>query len=374
MFRNNGYKIGTFFQIPVFIHSTWIFAFALFSFSFTEAFAQELKVAWPQAAAVGIMTALIAFISLLAHEFGHSLTARCFGIGTERITLFILGGVAQIKDEPRKPSHEFMIAIAGPGTSYICMALFAIPYFLLKNAGVGGLLFQESLYTLMIINFAFGTFNLIPGFPMDGGRILRALIWGVSKNFLLATRVASLGGQMFGWFLICVGGTLLFTGNVFNAIMPILLGFFLNKLAKSAYQQSRFKVAFDRLAVRDLMRPIQVVVPADLSLRHVIDHYVYKIHSDQFPVVRGESLLGYITSDDIAMVQRDMWDTLSAGKLAKPFKATEILFPTQNALAAFQKLSALGKHNLPVFQGKKLIGYLFAKDVVGYLQQINGRK
>jgi hypothetical protein len=156
--------------------------------------------------------------------------------------------------------------------------------------------------------------------------------------------------------------------------MPIILGLFLNQLARTSYRQAQMKNAFDAVRVRDLMRPIQAVVPAEMPIRRVVEDYIYKVHADRFPVVSGQSLLGYISADEISRLPRDQWDFVSAERLARPYGMSEMLSPNQSALAAFQKVNALGRPNLPVFNGRQLIGYLFLQDVANYMQRFAGRR
>lgn len=365
MLDRNSFKIGTFLGIPVYIHWSWILILTFFSMSIAGIAESQIGITGGLAYAVGLVAALLAFASLLAHEYGHAMMARFFGIGTERISLFLLGGVAQIKEEPRQPHQELLVALAGPAVSIVCFVGFLVLYFLAGGASAEtplAFVFQQ----LWSINLVFAVFNMIPGFPMDGGRVLRAGLWLVTGNYLLSTRIATTAGKGFGWLLMGTGIFLLFTG-AFQGIILILLGYFLSRLAATSYRQAQFKSAFDRVYVRDIMRPVQAVVPAGLPVRSVVEDYIYKIHSDRFPVVQGDSLLGYISADDITALDRSEWDRTVAERLVRPFSRREILDPHQDALAAFQKVSFLGRNSLPVFENRRLVGYLFLQDVANYL-------
>ncbi len=365
MFRNSGIPIGRLFGIPITLHPTWFIMLFLVTYSLASYYVAELGVAAGLSFFLGLIVALLAFASLLAHEYGHALTARMYGIGTERITLFLLGGVAQIKEEPRTPGQEFLVAIAGPAVSLMCFAFFGILAILAAMAGAPASM-QFGLQALTSINFVFAAFNMLPGFPMDGGRVLRAFVWWASGDYLKSTRTASLGGQMLGMMLVVLGVYLLFYGS-FQGLMLILLGFFLNWLARMSLQGAVHKVAFESVKVRDLMRPVQFVVPADMPLSQVVRDYVYRVHADRFPVVSGSTLLGYISADDIAEVDRSQWDWTPAERLVRPYGRREILSPTDDAWAAFMKVNQLGRPNLPVFSGRQLIGFLFANDIMNHL-------
>lgn len=368
MGRMGGILIGRFLGIPVYIHPTWFIILTLFSF----AWGRELISATEAAPAIGYTVALLAavtaFGTLLAHEFGHAMAARWFGIRTNRITLFLLGGVAEIRAESRRPVEELVIAIAGPAVSLVCMVLFLILAWIASMAGAPALVVYP-LQMVGIINLVFAVFNMLPGFPMDGGRVLRAIVWMSTNNHLTATRIAFWGGKTLSYMLIGLGIMVLFGFQNVAGLLYILLGWFLGRLGRAEYQSAQMRSAFDRVHVGDLMRPVQVVVPAELTLRDVVRDFIYRVHLDRFPVVRGHVLLGYITADDIAAVDRSQWDSITAERLARPFGRAEVLSPEQDALQAFQKVSQSGVPQMAVFKGRELVGFLFAQDIVNYMRK-----
>lgn len=368
MFRHPGISLGTWLGIPVTVNPSWFIILAVFTMSLANGLVTTAEIAFGAALPIALLTALVAFATLVAHEYGHALAARYFGIDTERITLFLLGGVAQIRSEPKRPVEEFVIALAGPLVSIFCMVLFGAIAIGLTVAGVPQVV-RFPFEVLAVINLVFAAFNMIPGFPMDGGRVLRAIVWGATGNFLTATRVCAGIGQFFAWSLAGLGVFLLFAGS-FQGLILIAMGFFLNWLARNSYRQAQWKAAFDRVSVADLMRPVQVVVPADIPISRVVSDYIYRIHADRFPVVRGASLLGYISADDISQVSRHEWDWTPAERLVRPFRRSEILSPEQQAFNAFQKVNLLGRPSLPVFHGRQLIGFLFAQDVMNYMSRV----
>lgn len=363
MGRLGGIPIGRYFGIPVYLHPTWFLVLLFFSIALSNSIGAEAGLGSVASFLLGLLTAVIVFITLLAHEYGHALMARYFGIPTARITLFLLGGVAQITAEPRKAVHELLIAIAGPAVSLLCMLLFGALY-LIAGAVDAPMWLALPLAQIAALNLVFAVFNMLPGFPMDGGRVLRAFVWMVTDNFLTATRVAYYGGMSIGALLITAG---IFT--LPGGFMYILLGLFLMFLASAAYRDAKVKAAFDKLHVADLMRPVQAVVPAELSLRDVVRDYVYRVHGDRFPVVRGRVLLGYISAEDIGAIEQSRWETVQAERLARPYGRSEILSPEQDALEAFKRINQTGRPSLPVFRGRELIGYLFIQDVVSYMKR-----
>ena len=368
MLRHPGFSVGTYFGIPVTIHPSWFFVLALATFTMGGIYKEILpNLTTLHAYSLAFATLIIGFTTLIAHEFGHALAARWFGIGTERITLFLLGGVAQVKDEPASAKQEFIIAIAGPLVSLVCAVGFAIPAILIPETGPLAPLFLMA-QTLAIMNTSFFVFNLMPGFPMDGGRVLRATIWGATGDYLKATRLAVGVGQFFGYALAGLGGFLVLKGD-FGSITLIIMGFFVAYLAKTAMKQAEWRAAFDRVLVGQLMRPVEVVVPADLTLRQFIDRYVYRMAGDRFPVVRGDELLGWISSRNVAAVDRSEWETLRADRLVKPFAAEEILSPDQDLNSAVFCGAKLRVGTLPVFRGRRLVGFLSMVDVQHHLKR-----
>jgi len=367
MIDNPGIKIARVMGIPVYLHWTWFLLLALFVSNLTHSAREVTDLGNGMSLAVGLVAALLGFASLLAHEFGHAIAARFYGIPTERIVLFMLGGMAQIADEPRKPSAELVVAIAGPAVSFALMLVFLLGWVGAGYLGAGpGITFIcQILFTL---NMIFGVFNMIPGFPMDGGRVLRALIWGATGSYTKATRIASAIGQGIGFGFVALGAFFLFQGS-FQGILTIALGLYLNYLAKMSRRQSQFRAAFDSLSVGQMMRPVQVVVPSRLPVRRVVDDYIYRIHEERFPVVDGGTLLGYISADEVGQLDRDKWDSTEAGRLARPYLSSEMLAPALDAQSAFRKVTASGRPNLPVFQGRQLVGHVFLQDILHHLKR-----
>ncbi len=367
---SGGFPIGRLFNVPIYVHWTWLLLLFVFTMGLSDS-AVAMGVAPPLAYPVGLVTALLAFACLLAHEYGHVLAARHFGIPTHRITLFALGGAAALDDEPKTPWGEFLIAIAGPAVNVVLLLPLAAMALLGPSLGLPApLLFVAQ--TLAVINFVFAAFNMLPGFPMDGGRVLRAIVWGATGSYLQATRVAVLFGRTVGIGMIVLGTFLLFGGS-FNGIILIALGIFLQFLAGQALRVAQFKSAFASTRVGDLMRPVQAVVPGAMPVRRVVEDYIGRIHQDRFPVVRESELLGFISADDIYRLEPARWDWITAEQMARPYPSRELLRADQDAMSAFRMVMTLGRNFLPVFRDRTLIGFLFAHDVAEHLKRSSGR-
>lgn len=372
MGRLGGLKIGTFFDIPVFIHPTWLIILFLFTYSQGYSLIADTGIAAGAGYFIALISSIVIFATLIAHEYGHALAARSFGIGTDRITLFMFGGVALMKDEARRPWEEFVIAIAGPLVSLACMVLFGV------LAGIGSLMNASAvlvlpLTTIAFVNLIFAVFNMLPGFPMDGGRVLRSIVWGITGNYLTSTRVAFFGGVAVGMLLIVMGFSIMLAGAV-NGLITVMLGFFLWFLSYTALRQAQMKTAFSRLTVGQLMRPVQAVVPADATLRTVVNDYINRIHADRFPVVDGNQLLGYISADDISLVPREEWMKLTARRLAQPYRESDFLNPQLEAIQAYQRMQQHGRVSYPVFHGRTLVGQLFLNDISHHIGRVISRK
>ncbi|CAN5209284.1 site-2 protease family protein [soil metagenome] len=381
MFRSKGIRLGRLLGIPVFIHPSWFIAFFILTSNGAEQFATSSTDISGKALVLSAIATIIAFASLLAHEFGHALAARYFKIQTERITLLIFGGVAEIRSEPRSPLQEFVIALAGPAVSLVLSGIFFAMAYAIQTVSPTHPFYMVAT-VVALLNMVFAVFNLIPGFPMDGGRVLRAFLWKVTGNFVLATKIAAIGGRTFGGLLAATGVALLSIsifgviqgGGGFDpsGIVLIGTGIFIAYLASLSWKQVKLKDAFDQVAVRDLMRPVSAIVSAEMTISEVVRDFVYRYNAERFPVIRGNQLIGSISADDISRTEKSQWGEMRAEKLTRPFKQEDIVVPDQNALQAFQKASAAGRQQLLVFRGRTLVGMLFAQDVLNHVKKLAG--
>ena len=360
-------KIGKIGGIEVFIHWSWLFVFILLTWSFATGILEHFYPGWStgQRWLVGGVVAIVFFLSLLLHELAHSLLARRRGIEVRDITLFVLGGVSSLKGEPQTPQDEFAIAIVGPLTSLLLGALFGAGWAILRfwSAGVAGVSAQ-----LAVINAVLAAFNMLPGFPLDGGRVFRSLIWQRNKNLLDATRTAARLGELFGYGLMGVGVFFFFLGLLVSGIWFFMLGMLLRNASAGSYQQMLAQVTLAGATAADAVSSDCQPVPPDLSLEQLVDSYVLTHSVRCFPVQAGEELLGLITLDDIRKVPRDQWPLTSVFKTMTPFERLHTVPPQEDLRQVLQIMGEADVNQVPVVEGRRLVGLVSRSDILGLIQ------
>jgi Zn-dependent protease/CBS domain-containing protein len=306
------------------------------------------------------------FASIVFHELCHSLVARRFGLPMKGITLFIFGGVAEMDDEPPSPKAEFFMAIAGPASS-ILLGLFG---YAVTAAGEAWLPDPVAgvLEYLTVINFVLAGFNLVPAFPLDGGRVLRSALWQWKKNFRWATRIASKAGSFFGTVLIFLGILNVLRGNVIGGIWQLMIGLFLGNAARMSYQQVMMRRALEGGTVRQFMNTEPVTAPGSISLKDLVENYMYRYHFKMFPVVEGGSLLGCITTRMVKEVPQGEWERRTVGEVASRGCSPEnTIGPDEDAIKALGVMSRTGNSRLMVVENGRLAGIITLKDIMGLL-------
>lgn len=360
------WSIGRLFGIDIRIDSSWIIIFAFVTWMLAGYYFPSQYANWPlwQYLLIGAITSLLFFASVLLHELAHSLVALKQGEEVRSITLFILGGVAEIVDEPRKPSREFYMAFVGPLSSLaIALVFLALWYWLRSISQPLGALCRY----LALINFILGIFNLIPGFPMDGGRILRAAIWKITGNLRKATRVASITGQAIAFLMILFGIWQILRGFFFNGMWIALIGWFIHSAATRGYQQVLMKDMLKDLRAKDLMNPDFETVSSDLSVQELVEDYVLKRREKAFLVSDAGELRGIVCLEDIKTVAPDRRSSTKVKEIMTPREKLEITSPEDNGNEVLLKLSRRDIHQLPVIEEGKVQGILCRADVLRFL-------
>ena len=365
------FRIARIMGIDISVDLSWfiILFLMVYSLGFVQ-FPSELypRTFFPRADAItvtlGIVTSLLLFASVLAHELSHSWMAIQRGIPVMNITLFIFGGVAQISDEPDRPATEFLIAIMGPLMSVALAAIFGAAWLWLRVLNnfdfVTWPLAPFILLTgiLAQANGALALFNLAPGFPLDGGRVFRAILWGVMHDVRRATRIATRAGQLIALILIGLGGWIFLTEFDLNGIWYGLIGFFLWNAAGQGYRQTIVRETLRGISVAQLMTRGVELVPPDISIETFVTEYLMPRREQTFAVSDGVAVLGTITIHHVQRLPRAQWATRCVRDVMTPRTSLDALEPQQTAAAALGILTRAGAEELPVLDAGQLVGFL----------------
>jgi len=315
---------------------------------------------------MGIAGALGLLVSIVFHELWHSLIARKFGLPMRGITLFIFGGVAEMTDEPPSPKAEFFMAIAGPLSSVaLGLGLFGI-FFLGINIGWPRPVTGVVNY-LAFLNLLLAGFNLLPAFPLDGGRVLRSVLWGWKDNIRWATQIASKIGGFFGIALIMVGVLEVFLGNFIGGVWLAVLGLFIRGASHSAYQQLIVRRALEGEKVRRFMKSDPITVPPSLSVKDLVENYIYTHHFKMYPVVDDGQLMGCVTLSQVKSVPMEERDRHYVRELAEECSEKNTIGPDDDAMKALTTMSRTQSSRLMVVEGNRLVGVISLKDMMGLL-------
>jgi Zn-dependent protease len=357
LFRITGIDIG--------IHYTWIFIFIFFSWSLAQYFTATYP-GWSTAVywIMGIIASLMIFVSVLIHELAHSLVARRKGIPVNSITLFILGGVSNLEDEPRQPSSEFIMAIVGPLTSFLLALIFFGLSYIPQSTGSPG---AAMLSYLAIINLFLGAFNLLPGFPLDGGRVLRSIIWGSTGNLVKATNIAGIVGQIFGWILIGVGIFFIFWISLFTGLWLAFIGWFLNSSADASRKEVALRERLSLVKVREVANPNPETISPQTTVDEMVRNVFDMRHGRAVPVCRDDRLVGIVTITDVKKTPRDRWvDTPVEQIMTRDPLYT--VAPEDNVNTAMKLLMQHDINQVLVKQDGKCAGLLSRADILNHLQ------
>lgn len=359
-------KLGRILGIPVGLHWTWVLIFGLMSWSLALGY---FPTEYPQLSVaaywiLGTVTSLLFFASVLLHELGHSVVALRNDIPVRDITLFIFGGVARIEREPKTPGAEFWIAIAGPLTSFVLAVVFAALWWLDRMIPY---LAAPSIW-LMRINLILATFNLIPGFPLDGGRVLRAVAWKLTGNFYHATRIATNSGQLVAFGFMALGVFTMLGGNFFNGLWLAAIGWFLQNAAATSYAQANLQQMLQDVTAAQVMTRECALIPRGISLQQLIEEQVLTGGRRCFFVGEGDHLLGLLTLTDVAKIPRVAWADTAAGQVMVPWERIVRVEPNTLLLSALRIMDDANVNQVPVVEGDKIVGLLSRDRVLHYIR------
>lgn len=361
------FKLFKILGFAVYIDLSWLIIALLVTWSLAHGYfpSRYKGLATPTYWAMGAAGAAGLFFSIVFHEFFHSLVARRFGLPMKSITLFVFGGVAEMSEEPKSPKIEFFTAIAGPLSS-IALGLAVLA----AGKAAGGLL-PPTVYGvieyLALLNLILAGFNLVPAFPLDGGRVLRAALWYWKKDLRWATRWATLGGSGFGTLLMLFGALNVIVGEVISGIWQFMIGMFLRGSAQTSYQQVMIRKVLEGETVARLMKKDLVTVPAGISLRELVENYVYVHHYKMYPVMEGKELAGCISTRQVKEVPRNEWERRTVGEAALRCSPQNTIAPDTDAVQALAVMNRTGSSRLLVVDKGRLVGIISLKDIVAFL-------
>lgn len=362
----NSFTLGRFFGVEVGVHYTWLFAFALITWSLAGGFFPTTYPGFDTLTywIMGVVAALLLFGSVLVHEFSHSLVAMARGLEVHSITLFIFGGVSNIKGEAEEPRDEFLISVVGPLTSFAIAGVF---WLVGQALDPGSSPLGAILSYLTLINVILGVFNLVPGFPLDGGRVLRSIIWAVTKNLRRATDIASYVGQAFGFLFIFWGVLQMFQGQFLGGLWIAFIGWFLNSAAESTRQQQTMQENLRGIRVASLMNPSVPTVEPDTSVQDFVFDHVMRRGNRAVLVVDDGRLAGIVSITDVRELPQEEWPATPVGRVmtAAPVKTVG----PETDLNTGLKLLVDGSFNqVPVVQDGRIVGMLSRSDILRFMQ------
>ncbi len=385
---NRGFRLGRIFGINIYIDWSWLLIALLVTWNLAVGVFPVLHPEWNEVVnwSTAVVAAILFFASVLIHELAHSVVAQARGLPVGRITLFLFGGVSNIEREPTSPATEFFMAIVGPLTSLILGLIF----FFLGGASllaVGGLTLGSfrllrglaPLPTLLLwlgpVNIILAVFNLIPGFPLDGGRVLRSILWAASNNLRGATRWASWIGQAIAWFMIVAGISMAFGvrlpflgGGLIGGLWLAFIGWFLNNAAVQSYRQVVLEDMLEGIPVSTLMRLNAATVPPTITISSLVYDHIMGSDERSFPVVDGDRLLGIVSLQDVREIPRDRWDTTTVSEAMTPADKLAVATPREDVTQAFMDLTGRDVRQMPVIQEGRLVGMLRRGDIMKWLQ------
>ncbi len=360
------------FGFPIKIHPTWFFLFMLIVFSLsskTGLFRQWMGDEPVGAAtywALGVLGALGLFASLIAHELAHSVVARYTGIPVKGITLFIFGGVSELGDEPPTAASEFFMAVVGPLSSVLIAFVFLAGW-MVGFARSWPVSVRVLLQYLAMVNFVLAFFNSLPAFPLDGGRVARSILWGLSGDIRTATLIAGGIGSAFALLLIIAGVWAMFRQAVLGGIWLVFIGIFLRQAAAGSLQQVRMRHSLGGEVVGRFMSPNLVTVGPDLTLRRFVDQYALPYHFAIFPVVDEEGrLIGAMHACDPTRVDQADWERVTVGELMRDRSADTEMAPGTDAVEALVRLTEESTR-LMVVENDRPIGIISQRDLLDFL-------
>jgi Zn-dependent protease len=360
LFKLFGFRVG--------IDMSWLILAVLITWSLAKGFFPHYFAGFSNTTYwwMGVAGALGLFISIVFHEFCHSLVARQFGIPMKGITLFVFGGVAEMSKEPENAKSEFFMAIVGPISSVILAAVFFLIYNAGKTTNWPGPV-KDVLVYLCWLNVILAVFNMIPAFPLDGGRVLRSILWYAKGNLRWATHISSELGAGFGLLLMILGVINFIGGNFIGGLWYFLIGMFIRSASQMSYRHMLIKNALAGEPISRFMVADVVTAPPLITVSDLVEDYFYKYHYKMFPVSENGTIEGCVTTKQIKELPREQWATHKVSEILQPCSEENTISPEADAMKALSLMNSTGNSRLMVIEENKLLGVISLKDMLKFM-------
>lgn len=372
---NKGVPVGKFMGIPISLDYSWFAIVALLTWSLGNNYFPNRLPGYSDELyyGLGLISSVLLFASVFAHEVGHSVAALYYNVPVKRIRLTFLGGLAELGKESPKPIVEFVIAIAGPAVSLLSAGVFFLANALLvRSPLMENMLILEPITTvfayLALVNGLLTAFNLIPGFPLDGGRVLRAILWAVTGDQRRGTVIAANVGRLVAFGFIGLGVFEIVVGSTASGLWTIFIGLFLNSAASAQIQYQKLRVLLSEYSVDQAMRRDFAFIPANVTLEQIASNPIYGLGRRTFLVRREQTPIGYLTMQEFRAVSRDMWLTTTTEQAMRPFTADAVVTPDTVLWNALRLMDVNELNQLPVVNDAGLLGLIRREDVLRFAQ------
>ncbi len=366
----NGFRLGSVLGFEIRLDYSWFVIFFLILWTLSAGFFPSSVPGLSPATylVMGTVGTLLFFASLIAHELSHSVVARRKGIPVEGITLFIFGGMARTRMEAEEPGDELLIAGVGPLMSLALAALFFAVAWLAAALGWGAPTRAVSGY-LSFINLLLAAFNLLPGFPLDGGRLFRALAWKYTGDLTKATRWATTGGRWLGYGLIGLGLLEAFTGGVLGGLWLVFIGWFLRSAADGSFRQHMLRQVLQGVTAREVMTRDPETVPRDITIQALVDDHFLRRRFQAFPVMEDGRVSGLVTLDQVKREPRERWSGTRVWEIMAPEEARIVVGPDEPMTAVVEKMRTSGTGRVLVVRAGTLLGIISGSDVAEWARR-----
>ena len=364
----SAFNLGKLFGIQFRLHYSWFIVFVLINVSLSWYYFPANYPDWTRLTywVIGVVSSVLFFASVVAHELAHSIVAKINGIPVKSITLFIFGGIAQITREATKASAELKMAAAGPVCSLMLGGWFGLLWRL--SRGISEPVAAMASW-LALVNVILAVFNLIPGFPLDGGRVFRSILWRATGNYKLSTRIATQVGRGVGYLFIAFGISIMFfLRGWFSGMWLVFIGWFLAKTASASYQQSQWRESLRGVSASQVMIPDCPIILSNVTIDRLVQEYVFTSGCYFFLVTDGDGVKGILTLNDIKAVSRQNWDVTQVGEIMTPIDRVKVAHPDQDALSILEEMDENDTNQIPVVSEGRVIGLITRDNLIRFFR------